>query len=160
MYLYVRVSYVPPSTIVMFDGHVFVCRSIDFASFYNCDDWRSCICMLEYRLCLLLQLWCLTVMYLYVGVSSLPPSTIAMIDVMYLYVGVSTLPPSTIVIFDGHVFVCWSIVFVSFYNCDGWRSCICMLEYRLCLLLQLWNWRRRQSRYTNIQIHDRQTSQL
>jgi hypothetical protein len=96
----------------------FVCRSIDFASFYNCDDWRSCICMLEYRLCLLLQLWCLTVRYLYVGVSSLPHSTIAMID--------------------GHVFVCWSIDFASFYNCDVWRSCICMLEYRLCLLLQLW----------------------
>jgi hypothetical protein len=111
MYLYVRVSYVPPSTIVMFDGHVFVCRSIDFASFYNCDDWRSCICMLEYRLCLLLQLWCLTVMYLYVRASSLLPSTIVM--------------------FDGHVFVCWSIVFVSSYNCDVWRSCICMLEYHL-----------------------------
>ena len=106
MYLYVGVSSLPPSTIVMFDGHVFVCWSIDFApstivmfdghvfvcwsivfaSFYNCDVWRSCICMLEYRLCLLLQLWCLTVMYLYVRVSSLPPSTIVM--------------------FDGHVFVC------------------------------------------------------
>jgi hypothetical protein len=176
MYLYVRVSTLPPSTIVMFDGHVFVCWSIDFASFYNCDVWRSCICMLEYRLCLLLQLWCLTVMYLYVGVSSLSPSIIVMFDghvfvcwsivfisfyncdvwrscicmleyrlclllqlwcltVMYLYVGVSTLPPSIIVMFDGHVFVCWSIDFASFYNCDVWRSCICMLEYRLCLLL-------------------------
>jgi hypothetical protein len=37
---------------------------------------------------------------------------------MYLYVRVSTLPPSTIVMFDGHVFVCWSIVFDSLYNCD------------------------------------------
>ena len=118
MYFYVRVSTLPPSTIVMFDGHVFVCLSIVFDSLYNCDIWRSCICMLEYRLCLLPQLWCLTVMYLYVGVSSLPPSTIVM--------------------FDGHVFVCWSIDFASFYNCDVWRSRICMLEYRLCLLLQLW----------------------
>ena len=118
MYLYVRVSSLPPSTILMFDGHIFVCWSIDFASFYNCDVWRSCICMLEYRLCLLLQLWCLTVMYLYVRVSSLSPSTIVM--------------------FDGHVFVCWSIVFVFFYNCDVWRSYICMLEYRPCLLPQLW----------------------
>jgi hypothetical protein len=118
MYLYVRVSSLPPSTIVMFDGHVFVCWSIVFVSFYNCDVWRSCICMLEYRICLLLQLWCLTV--------------------MYLYVRVSTLSPYTIVMFDGHVFVSWSIDFVSFYNCDVWRSCICMLEYRLCLLLQLW----------------------
>ena len=79
---------------------------------------RTCIGMLEYRLCLFLQLWCLTV--------------------MYLYVGVSTLSPSIIVMFDGHVFVCWSTDFASFYNCDVWRSCICMLEYRLCLLLQLW----------------------
>ena len=118
IYLYVRVSLLPSSTIVMFDGHVFVCWSIVFASSYNCDGWRSCICMLQYRLCLLLQLWCLTVMYLHVGVSSLPSSTIVM--------------------FDGHVFVCWSIVFAYFYNCDVWRSCICMLEYRLCLLLQLW----------------------
>jgi hypothetical protein len=118
MYLYVGVSSLPPSTIVMFDGHVFVCWSIDFASFYNCDVWRSCICMLEYRLWFPLQLWYFTVMYLYVGVSSLPPSTIVM--------------------FDGHVFVCWSIVFASFHNCDVWRSCICMLEYRLCLLLQFW----------------------
>ena len=44
-------------------------------------------------------------MYLYVIVSSLPPSTIVMFDVMYLYVRVSTLSPSTIVMFDGHVFV-------------------------------------------------------
>jgi hypothetical protein len=162
----------------MFDGHVFVCWSIDFASFYNCDVWRSCICMLEYRLCLLLQLWCLTVMYLYVRVSSLSHSTIVM--------------------FDGHVFVSWSIDFASFYNCHVWRSCISMLEYRLCLLIQLWcltvrylyvgvssllnikiveegkvdtltykymtvkhqNCRRRQRRYSNIQIPDRQTSQL
>ena len=88
MYLYVRVSTLSPSTIVMFDGHVFVCY-FEYRlciSFYNCDVWRSCICMLEYRLCLLLQLWCLTVMYLYVRVSSLSPSTIVM--------------------FDGHVFVC------------------------------------------------------
>ena len=179
MYLYVGVSSLPTSTIVMFDGHVFVCWSIDFAYFYNCDVWRSCICMLEYRLCLLLQLWSLTVRYLYVRVSSLSPSTIVMFDgqvfvcwsidfasfyncdvwrsgicmleyrlclllqlwgltVMYLYVRISSLSPSIIVMFDGHVFVCWSIVFVSFYNCDVWRSCICMLEYRLCLLLQLW----------------------
>jgi hypothetical protein len=179
MYLYVRVSTLPPSTIVMFDGHVFVCWSIDFASFYNCDVWRSRICMLEYRLCLLLQLWCLTVMYLYVRVSTLPPSTIVMFDghvfvcwsivfdslyncdiwrscicmleyrlclllqlwcltVMYLYDRVSTLSPSTIVMIDSHVFVCLSIVFDSLYNCDIWRSCICMLEYRLCLLPQLW----------------------
>jgi hypothetical protein len=179
MYLYVRVSTLPPSTIVMFDGHVFVCWSIDFASFYNCDVWRSRICMLEYRLCLLLQLWCLTVMYLYVRVSTLPPSTIVMFDghvfvcwsivfdslyncdiwrscicmleyrlclllqlwcltVMYLYDRVSTLSPSTIVMFDSHVFVCLSIVFDSLYNCDIWRSCICKLEYRLCLLPQLW----------------------
>ena len=47
---------------------------------------RSCIGMLKYRLCLLLQLLCLTVMYLYVRVSSLSPSTIVM--------------------FDSHVFVC------------------------------------------------------
>ena len=136
IYLYVRVSSFSPSTIVMF--------------------WRSCICMLEYRLCLLLQLWCLTVMYLYVRVSFLPPSTIVMFDghvfcmleyrlclllqlwcltVMYLYVGVSSLPLSTIVMFDGHAFVSWGIVFASFNNCDVWRSCICMLEYCLCLLL-------------------------
>ena len=119
MYLYVRVSSLSPSTILMFDGHVFVCWSIVFVSLYNCDIWRWCICMLEYRLCLLLQLWCLTVMYLYVRVSS-------------------SLSASTIVMFDGHIFVCWSIVFASFHNCDVWRSCICMLEYRLCLLLQLW----------------------
>ena len=37
MYLYVRVSSLSPSTIVMFDGQVFLCWSIDFASFYNCD---------------------------------------------------------------------------------------------------------------------------
>jgi hypothetical protein len=86
MYLYDGVSSLPTSTIVMFDGHVFVWWSIVFVSFYNCDVWRSCICMLEYRLWLLLQLWCLTVMYLYVRVSSLPSSTIVM--------------------FDGHVFVC------------------------------------------------------
>ena len=138
MYLYVGVSSLSSSTIVMFDGHVFVCWSIVFASFYNCDVWRSCICMLEYRLCLLLQLWCVTVMYLYGGVSSLSLLQLWCLTVMYIYVRVSSLSPSTIVMFDGHVFVCWSIVFVSFYNCDVWRSCICMLEYRLCLLLQLW----------------------
>ena len=81
MYLYDIVSSLSPSIIVMFDGHVFVCWSIDFASFYNFYVWRSCICMLEYRFCLLLQLWCLTVMHLYVRVSSLPPSTIVMFDV-------------------------------------------------------------------------------
>jgi predicted neutral ceramidase superfamily lipid hydrolase len=135
------VKTLPPSTIVMFDGHVFVCWSIDFVSFYNCDVWRSCMCMLEYRLCLLLQLWCLTVMYLYVRVSS--------------------LSPSTIVLFDGHVFVCWSIVVVSFYNCDVWRSCICMLAptYKY-MTVKHQNCRRRQRRNSNIQIHDRQTSQL
>ena len=104
MYVYVRVSSLSPYTIVMFDGHVFVCWSIVFVSLYNCDIWRWCICMLEYRLCLLLQLWCLTVMYLYVRVSS-------------------SLSASTIVMFDGHIFVCWSIVFASFHNCDVWRSC-------------------------------------
>ena len=45
-------------------------------------------------------------MYLYVRVSTLPPSTIVMFDVMYLYVRVSSLPSSTIMMFDGHVFVC------------------------------------------------------
>ena len=46
-------------------------------------------------------------MYLYVGISSLPHSTIVMFDghVFYLYVRVSTLSPSTIVMIDGHVFV-------------------------------------------------------
>jgi hypothetical protein len=119
MYLYVGVSTLPPSTIVMFDGHVFVCWSIVFVSFYNCDVWQSCICMLEYRLCLLLQLWCLTVMYLYVRVSSLSPSW----------------PSHITIVEEGKVdTLSYKYMTVKHHNC-----------------------RRRQRRYSNIQIHDRQT---
>jgi hypothetical protein len=117
------------STIVMFDSHVFVCWSIDFASFYNCDVWQSCICMLEYHLCLLLQLWCLTV--------------------VYLYVRVLTLSPSTIVMFNGHVFVCTIVE-------EGKDD---TLTYKY-MTVKHHNCRRRQRRYSNIQIHDCQTLQL
>jgi hypothetical protein len=92
-----------------------------FVSFYNCDVRRSCICMLEFRLCLLLQLWCLTVIYLYVGVSSL------------------SLWPSYITIVEGDKVdtPTYKYMTVKHHNC-----------------------RRRQRRYSNIQIYDRQTSQL
>jgi hypothetical protein len=122
---------------------------IVFASFYNCYAWRSCICMIRYRLCLLLQLWCL--------LTNTWPSNITIVEggkddtLTYKYMTVkyqncrsrqrrwySNIQIHAIVMFDGHIFVCWSIVFASFYNCYAWRSCICMIRYRLCLLLQLW----------------------